>query len=50
MIFIDIERGYTNAPFPEDFEKEQIDEILNQAIKRSERYIKLKNRNTRVKN
>ena len=34
--------GYENAPFPEDFEQEQIDEILNQAIKRSERYIKLK--------
>ena len=39
-------RGYTNAPFPEDFEKEQIDEILNQAIKRSERYIKLKKTGT----
>ena len=39
-------KGYTNAPFPEDFEKEQIDEILNQAIKRSERYIKLKNTGT----
>jgi penicillin-binding protein 1A len=34
--------GYTNAPFPEDFEQEQIDPIMQQAMKRSERYKKLK--------
>ena len=35
-------KGYSKAPFPEDFEWEQIDAIIDQAIKRSERYIKLK--------
>ena len=35
-------KGYSKAPFPEDFEWEKINEIVDQAIKRSERYIKLK--------
>ena len=41
--FYDHWKGYTNAPFPKEFEKEQIDEIIFQAIRRSERYKKLKN-------
>ena len=36
-------KGYSNAPFPKDFEKKQINKIIEQAIKRSERYRKLKN-------
>ena len=35
-------KGYTNAPFPKDFEQKQIDMIMEQAMKRSERYRKLK--------
>ena len=35
-------RGYSKAPFPEDFEWEQINAIINQGMRRSERYIKLK--------
>ena len=35
-------KGYTNAPFPEDFEIEQINEIIDQSVRRSERYIRLK--------
>ena len=35
-------KGYTKAPFPKDFEQEQIDMIMEQAMKRSERYRKLK--------
>ncbi len=34
--------GYTKAPYPDDFEWEQIDLIIDQAMKRSERYRKLK--------
>ena len=34
--------GYTNAPFPKDFEPEQIDAIIDQAMKRSVRYKRLK--------
>ena len=34
--------GYTKAPYPEEFEWEQIDAIIDQAVKRSERYLKLK--------
>ncbi len=33
--------GYTNAPFPEDFEPEQIKQIVDLAIKRSVRYKRL---------
>ncbi|MAO71578.1 MAG: penicillin-binding protein [Flavobacteriales bacterium] len=36
-------RGYSKAPYPEDFSRKQIDEIIYQGIKRSERYRKLKN-------
>ena len=36
--------GYTNAPFPTDFEKEQIDAIIYSGIRRSVRYKKLKRR------
>ena len=35
-------KGYSNAPFPKDFDKEQITAILEQAMKRSERYRKMK--------
>lgn len=35
-------KGYSKAPFPKDFEQEQIDMIIEQAMKRSERYRKLK--------
>lgn len=35
-------RGYTKAPFPDDFEWEQINTIIDQGMKRSERYKKLK--------
>ncbi len=34
--------GYTKAPYPDDFEWEQIDEIIDQGMRRSERYRKLK--------
>ena len=34
--------GYTNAPFPEDFEPEQIEEIIDQAMRRSVRHKRLK--------
>ncbi len=44
-IFYDHWKGYTKAPFPKDFEQEQIDNIYNQSIKRTERYRKMKNRN-----
>jgi len=35
-------KGYTKAPYPDDFEWEQIDEIIDQGMKRSVRYKKLK--------
>ena len=35
-------KGYTNAPFPKDFSKDQIDAIIDQAMRRSERYRSLK--------
>ena len=35
-------KGYSNAPFPKDFSKSQINAILEQGMKRSDRYIKLK--------
>ena len=35
-------KGYSKAPFPKDFENEQIDMIMEQAMKRSDRYLKLK--------
>ena len=35
-------KGYSKAPFPKDFEQEQIDMIIEQAMRRSERYRKLK--------
>jgi penicillin-binding protein 1A len=35
-------KGYTKAPYPDDFEWDQIDEIIDQGMKRSERYRKLK--------
>lgn len=34
-------KGYTNAPFPKDFDQEQIEQILKQAMRRTERYRKL---------
>lgn len=42
-------KGYTNAPFPKDFTNEQIREILNQGMKRSERYRKLKSSGSSTK-
>lgn len=35
-------KGYTNAPYPKEFTQEQINAILDQAMRRSERYRKLK--------
>ncbi len=35
-------KGYTKAPFPDDFDWEQIDMIIDQGMRRSERYRKLK--------
>ena len=35
-------KGYSKAPFPKDFEWEQINEIIDQGMRRSERYRKLK--------
>ena len=37
-------KGYSKAPYPSDFTKKQINEIIFQGIKRSERYRKLKNK------
>ena len=34
--------GYTNAPFPEDFDSTQVNQVMNLAIKRSVRYKRLK--------
>lgn len=42
-------KGYTNAPFPKDFNKDQIYAILEQGMKRSDRYKKLKSRNASKK-
>ena len=36
-------KGYTKAPYPEDFEWDQINEIIDQGMRRSVRYKKLKN-------
>ena len=36
-------KGYSKAPYPSNFSKEQINKIIFQGIKRSERYRKLKN-------
>tara|TARA_Y100000766_G_scaffold285181_1_gene306873 strand:- start:7818 stop:10079 length:2262 start_codon:yes stop_codon:yes gene_type:complete len=41
--------GYTNAPFPKDFDNDQINKILEQAMKRSDRYKKLKQLNASKK-
>ncbi|MGY8988448.1 MAG: transglycosylase domain-containing protein [Flavobacteriales bacterium] len=35
-------KGYTKAPYPDDFEWGQINEIIDQGMRRSERYRKLK--------
>ena len=35
-------KGYTKAPYPDDFEWEQINKIINQGMRRSERHRKLK--------
>ena len=46
-------KGYTKAPFPKDFEWEQINEIIDQGMRRSERYKKIKKtgfqRKTKIK-
>ena len=42
-------KGYTNAPFPKDFTSGQIKAILDQGMKRSERYQKLKKTNRTAK-
>ena len=36
--------GYSNAPFPRNFSRKDIDKIINDGIKRSERYKKLTNK------
>jgi penicillin-binding protein 1A len=41
-VFYNHWEGYANAPFPEDFEPEQIDEIIDMAMRRSVRYKRLK--------
>ena len=41
-VFYNHWQGYTNAPFPEDFEPEKIDEIIDMAMRRSVRYKRLK--------
>ena len=38
-------KGYTNAPFPKEFDNNQIQNIIEQGVKRSDRYKKLKNKN-----
>ena len=35
-------KGYSNAPFPKDFSRDQINAIIDQAMRRSERYRRLK--------
>ena len=42
-------KGYTKAPYPDDFEWEQIDEIIDQGMRRSERYRKLKKAGKSIK-
>lgn len=42
-------KGYTNAPYPKDFTSGQIKAILDQGMKRSERYQKLKKTNRTAK-
>ena len=42
-------KGYTNAPFPKDFEQEQIDAIVDQSMKRSVRYKRLKSQGKSIK-
>ena len=42
-------KGYTNAPFPKDFEQEQIDAIVDQSMKRSVRYKRLKSQGKSLK-
>ena len=37
--------GFTNAPYPKDFDKKTIEKIIDQAIKRSVRYKKMVKRN-----
>ena len=34
--------GYSKAPFPKEFEWEQKNAIIDQAMRRSERYLRLK--------
>jgi len=42
-------KGYTKAPYPNDFEWEQINEIIDQGMRRSERYRKLKKAGKSIK-
>ena len=42
-------KGYTNSPFPKDFEQEQIDAIIDQSMKRSVRYKRLKSQGKSLK-
>ena len=42
-------KGYAKAPYPDDFEWEQIDEIIDQGMRRSERYRKLKKAGKSIK-
>ena len=41
--FIITGKVFLKAPYPKDFSRKQIDKIIYQGIKRSERYRKLKN-------
>lgn len=42
-------KGFSKAPYPKEFEQEQINEIIAQAMRRTERYRNLKKRNTSEK-
>ena len=48
MDFYNHWKGYTNAPFPKDFEPEQIDAIIDQAMRRSVRYKRLKRKGKKI--
>ena len=48
MDFYNHWKGYTNAPFPKDFEPEQIDAIIDQAMRRSVRYKRLKRQGKKI--
>ena len=50
MTFLNIGKAIQMRPFPEDFDKDQINEILEQGMKRSDRYKRLKQMGVSEKN